>query len=75
MKSLYLKLACYRKPVLTSEKTFVIGVKGNEDSLDMFEKLYPEFKIERLPEVVNARYMYDSPENHILQPAFVWKED
>lgn len=75
MKSLYLYKACYRKPVLTSEKTFVIGVKGSDISLDKFARLYPEFKIERLPEVVNVRYMFNCPEEHILQPAFVWKED
>lgn len=74
MKTLYLGDLYSRLPSILSEKTFVIGVKDSWSSLEVLKERIPSIKIERLPAVVNPRYL-SNPSAHILQPAFIWKDE
>lgn len=71
MKTLYL-LDCISKGSIPPGKYFAIGVKNQGNlSLETLQAIFPNAKIERLPETPNHRYMHYNPKSHILQPAFI----
>ena len=64
-------------PLTPDVKYYCIGVRENiGSSLERLQEKHPKLLIERLPEVMNPRYLFCyGPEyaakNHTLQPAYV----
>jgi len=72
MKSLFLGDLSYAEEWEYGTKYFVIGVKYSWVSLEDVQEKYPNATIERLPEVLNPRYIHRTDRDmHILQPAFI----
>jgi len=73
MKSLFLGDLSYTKKWKYGTEYFVIGVRDSSwASLESVQAAYPNATIERLPEVLNPRYMHQEDRaTHTLQPAFI----
>lgn len=73
MKTLYIHRCIKTRNLPEAGRYFVIGVRGQgKFSLERLHEIFPDIKIERLPETINHKYIaYGSHQNHILQPAFV----